>query len=132
MPQRQWIRTGSQGALSAGEKVAVTAACQRLIDEVLKPRFLPVIRPTEFNYPVDICGKWHGTRYRFIQRYRSGFPENLGEEFDASFTRLDWISPGRFDLQWHRHTGEWFCLHRGLSLAEALEMIVADGHLHPL
>ena len=64
---------------------------------MLKPRFLPVIRPTEFNYPVDICGKWHGTRYRFIQRYRSGFPENLGQEFDAPFTRLDWISPGRFD-----------------------------------
>jgi hypothetical protein len=118
--------------LSQTEKAAITAACQRLIDEVLKPRFLPVIRPTEFNYPVDIRGKWHGTRYRFIQRYRSGFPENLGEEFDALFARLDWISPGRFDLQWHRHTGEWFCLHRGLSLTEALNTIIADGLLHPL
>ncbi len=120
------------GALSQTEKAAITAACQRLIDEVLKPQFLPVIRPTDFNYPVDICGKWRGTRYRFIQRYRSGFPENLGEEFDAPFTRLDWISPGRFDLQWHRHTGEWFCLHRGLSLTEALNTIIADGLLHPL
>jgi hypothetical protein len=118
--------------LSQTEKAAITAACQRLIDEVLKPRFLPVIRPTEFNYPVDICGKWHGTRYRFIQRYRSGFPKNLGEEFDAPFTRLDWISPGRFDLQWHRHTGEWFCLDRGLSLTEALNTIIADGLLHLL
>jgi hypothetical protein len=40
--------------------------------------------------------------------------------------------PGRFDLQWHRHTGEWFCLHRGLSLTEALNTIIADGLLHPL
>jgi hypothetical protein len=86
--------------------------------------------PTKFNYPVDICGKWHGTRYRFIQRYRSGFPENLGDEFDAPFTRLDWISHDRFDLQWHRHTGEWFCLHRGLSLIEAMNTIIADGLLH--
>jgi hypothetical protein len=136
MRQRQWTPVRSQvrsrGALSETEKAAITAACQRLIDEVLKPRFLPVIRPSEFNYPVDICGKWHGTRYRFIQRYRSGFPENLGEEFDAPFARLDWISPGRFDLQWHRHTGEWFCLHRGLSLAEALNTIIADALLHPL
>ena len=68
---------------SAAEKSAVTAACQHLIDDFLKPRFLPTIRPTQFNYPVDILGKWHGTKYRFIQRYRSGFPENLGEEFDA-------------------------------------------------
>ena len=50
-----------------------------LIDEVLKPQFLPVIRPTEFNYPVDICGKWHGTRYRFIQRYRSGLSREPGQ-----------------------------------------------------
>jgi hypothetical protein len=75
--------------LSDPEKTLITATCQRFIDEVLKPRFLPAIRPTEFNYPVDILGKWHGARYRFVQRYRSGFPENLGEEFDAPFTRLD-------------------------------------------
>jgi hypothetical protein len=68
--------------LSAAEKSAVTSACQHLIDDFLKPRFLPTIRPTQFNYPVDILGKWHGTKYRFIQRYRSGFLENLGEEFD--------------------------------------------------
>ena len=79
------------------EKSAVTSACQNLIDDFLKPRFLPTIRPTQFNYPVDILGKWHGTKYRFIQRYRSGFPENLGEEFDAPFARLDWISRNRFN-----------------------------------
>ena len=72
------------------KKTAITVACQRFIDEFLKPRFLPVICPTEFNYPIDVLGKWHGTRYRFIQRYRSGFPENLGEEFDSPFVRLDW------------------------------------------
>ena len=107
--------------LSAAEKSAVMAACQHLIDDFLKPRFLPTIQPTQFNYPVDILGKWHGTKYRFIQRYRSGFPENLGEEFDAPFARLDWISRNRFDLQWHRHTGEWFRLHRGLTLVEAID-----------
>jgi hypothetical protein len=118
-------------AFSEVAKAAVTAACERLIDEFLKPRFLPVIRPTEFNYPVDIRGKWHGTKYRFIQRYRSGFPENLGEEFDAPFARLDWISRDQFDIQWHRHTGEWFCLHRGLALAQAIETLKSDGLLHP-
>jgi len=70
-----------------------------------------------------ILGKWHGTKYCFIQRYRSGFPENFGEEFDAPFARLDWISRNRFDLQWHRHTGEWFCLHRSLILAEAIDTL---------
>ena len=82
---------------SAAEKSAVTSACQNLIDDFLKPRFLPTIRPTQFNYPIDILGKWHGTKYRFIQRYRSGFQENLGEEFDAPFRppRLDQPQPLR-------------------------------------
>ncbi|MEH2469310.1 hypothetical protein V1281_001439 [Nitrobacteraceae bacterium AZCC 2161] len=93
---------------------------------------MPTINPTQFNYPIDIIGKWHGNRYRFIQRYRSGQPETLGEEFDAPFTRLDWISRDRFDIQWHRHTGTWFRLHRGLSLVEALKTIEADGLLHPV
>jgi hypothetical protein len=118
-------------SLSAAEKSTVTAACQHLIDDFLKPRFQPTIQPTQFNYPVDILGKWHGNKYRFIQRYRSGFPDNFGEEFDAPFARLDWISSNRFDIQWHRHTGEWFCLHRGLTLAEAIDTLRSDGLLHP-
>jgi hypothetical protein len=114
------------------EKAQITAACQKSIDDVLKPRFLPVIRPTEFNYPVDLQGKWHGNRYRFIQRYRSGFADNLGKEFDTPFIRLDWLSRNRFNIQWHRHTGAWFRLHRGKLLAQALKLIETDGHLHPV
>jgi len=128
----QQLRTARPGRISEAEKARVTIACERLIDEVLKPRFLPVIRPTKFNYPVDIRGRWHGNRYRFIQRYRSGLPETLGQEFDAPFTRLDWVGRDRFDLQWHRHTGKWFCLYRSLSLSQALSTILANGLLHPL
>ena len=117
---------------SEAEKSRITAACQRFIDAILKPRFLPAIDPTAFNYCVDIQGKWQGPRYRFIQRYRSGFPENLGEEFDAPFVRLDWISPDRFDIQWHRHTGAWYRLYRGQTLVQALNTIETDGHLYPL
>jgi hypothetical protein len=119
-------------AFSVAEKASVTEACERLIEEFLKPRFLPAIQPTQLNYPVEILGKWNGAKYRFIQRYRSGFPDNLGEEFDAPFARLDWISRDRFDIQWHRHTGKWFRLHRGLTLATAIETLRSDGILHPL
>ena len=80
---------------SEAEKISVTAACEPLITNFMKPRFLSEIRPTQFNYPVDILGKWRGAQYRFIQRYRSGFADNLGEEFDAPFARLDWIGRNR-------------------------------------
>ena len=123
--------------LPQAEKASVTKACERLIEELLKPRFLPAtrflpaIRPTTFNDPVDILGKWHGTRYRLIQRCRSGFPENLNEESDAPFARLDWINQDKFDIQWHRHTGEWFCVHRTLTLTLAIKTLKSNGLLHP-
>lgn len=93
--------------LSAAEKATITAACQAFIDTVLKPRFLPVITPTQFNYPVDIQGKWHGSKYRFLQRYRSGFADNLGEEFDAPFTRIDWMGRDRFDVHTEQPSCAW-------------------------
>jgi hypothetical protein len=66
------------------EKRMIISACGAFIRDVLKPRFLPQIRPTEWNYVVDIRGAWAAGRYRFMQRYRSGMGDNLGEEFDAT------------------------------------------------
>lgn len=134
MPNRKgrriWVKT-----LTSGEKAAIAASCDNYIAETLKPRFLPEIRPTEFNYPVDIFGKWRGNKYSFITRYRSGFPDNAGEEFDSAFTRLDHVEEClaeiRFDVMWHRHTGQWFRLHAAVTLEEALRLIETDGMLQP-
>ena len=126
-----WVKT-----IAADEKAAVAAACDRFIAEILKPRFLPEIRPTAFNYPVDIFGKWRGSKYSFITRYRSGFPDNAGEEFDLAFTRLDHVEESvtetRFDIMWHRHTGQWFRLHSSIVLEEALRLIETEPLLLPL
>ncbi len=98
----------------------------------MKPRFLPEIRVTDFNYPIGIGGKWHGRYFRFFQRYRANGAHSEGGEFDAPFARLEYVAPNRFDVSWHRHTGQWWPLHRGVSLDEALRLMVDDGHLHPL
>jgi hypothetical protein len=128
----RWVRVKP---LAPAEKVAVAAACEQFIAETLKRRFLPEIRPTSFNYPVDIFGKWRGSRYSFITRYRSGFADNAGEEFDAAFARLDHleecIEATRFDLMWHRHTGQWWRLHSSVTLEEAMHLIATEPHLAP-
>ena len=79
MARGGWVYVGGRAGNkpAAAEKAAVTLACKRFIAEVLKPRFLPEVRPTEFNYPIDIYGKWHGNKYRFITRYRSDDPQFL-------------------------------------------------------
>lgn len=123
--------------LAPQEKAAaVAAACERFVAETLKPRFLPEICPTPFNYPVDVFGKWRGNKYSFITRYRSGFPENAGEEFNSAFTRLDHVedilTEIRFDLMWRRHTGQWWRLHASVTLEDALRLIDAEPWLQPL
>lgn len=135
MPKQEsgWVRGKT---LTRDEKAAIAAVCDRFIAKVLKPRFLSDIRPTEFNYPVDISGKWRGSKYSFIQRYRSGFPDNLGEEFDSAFSRLDHVEECldeiRFDVMWHRHTGQWWRLHTSVTLEEALRLIETEPLLQPI
>jgi hypothetical protein len=108
---------------------------RHIITDFFKPSYLPEIRPTSFNYQVDIFGWWRGSKYSFITRYRSGFPENADEEFDLAFTCLDHIEEDaaerRFNVMWHRHTGQWWRLHGKISVAQALRLIESDGLLHP-
>jgi hypothetical protein len=60
--------SGPPAASFTRDKPLVDAACRRFIADVLEPRFLREIRPTQFNYPVDIRGRWHGANFPFLQR----------------------------------------------------------------
>ena len=97
--KKQWMRSSRapRPALpNALEKAVIVAACEAFIGDVLKPRFLPQIRPTQWNYVIDIHGAWAAGRYRFMQRYRSGMEHNRGDEFDAPFARIDRMGAGPF------------------------------------
>jgi hypothetical protein len=121
--------------LSAPEKATIAVECERFIAQTLKPRYLPRITATEFNYPIDMFGRWRGSKYSFIVRFRSGYPHNAGEEFDAAFARIDHLAEcltdTRFDVMWHRHTGQWWRLHPSVTPAEALHRIATDPALRP-
>ena len=67
-----------------------------------------------------------------MQRYRSGMEHNRGEEFDAAFARIDRVGQDRFDVYWMRHTGKWWRLHAGVTLAEALQSSKPRGPLSGL
>jgi hypothetical protein len=133
MKAKGWVYVAPRAAPpDEAEKQKIIAACEAFIRDVLKPRFQQQIKPTQWNYPVDIRGAWAGGRYRFVQRYRSGMEHNRGEEFDAPFARIDRMGPDRFDIYWMRHTGKWWPLYRGVTLAKALQILEDDGVLHPV
>ncbi|MCP4381356.1 MAG: hypothetical protein GY798_08050 [Hyphomicrobiales bacterium] len=131
--ERRWVRTK---AITKEEKEAVAAICERFVAEVLKPRILPEIRRTQFNYPIEIFGKWRGSKYSFIARYRSGFSDNLGAEFDSALIRLDHLEEcleeTRFDVMWRRYTGQWWCLYPSVGLEEALRLIETEPLLQAI
>ncbi|WP_022729105.1 DUF3024 domain-containing protein [Fodinicurvata sediminis] len=130
--EKRWVRIRK---LTREEKEDMACRCERFLEEFLRPTFIPEIRPSEWNYPVDLFGKWHGHRYSFIVRYRSGFPDTDGEEFDAPFARLDHVEekPDRvlFDVMWKRHTGQWWPIKPELELEDALQEIRENEVLHP-
>jgi hypothetical protein len=139
MPKKSpkiWMRAPARAPgpakTSEAEKQAIIAACEELIETVLKPRFLPEIIPSEErNYKINIHGAWRGGRYKFMQRYRSGFPDNKGVEFDAPFARIDHMGDGKFDIYWMRYTGEWWQVHGNKTLEEALHILQTDNVLFP-
>ena len=134
MTRGRWTYEGGRAGrtLPESEKHAISESCQTFIEQVLKPRFLPEIRPTRFNYPIEIFGKWHGGKYRFIQRFRSDREDALEPEFDSPFARLEYVSRNRFDLSYFRHTGRWWTVYRDVSLAEALSLLETEGIFHPV
>lgn len=134
MARGQWVRTGGRSGSKPpeAEKRAITAACERFVENVLRPRFLPEIRPTEFNYCVDIFGKWHGNRYRFMQRFRNDRPDRyMEQEFSSPFARLEYVGRDRFDLAYFRHTEKWWPVDFGVTLDEALELLEKNEIYHP-
>jgi hypothetical protein len=129
---RHWVQVRK---LTAAEKAQVTERCDTLIRDVLVPRYLPKIEPTEWNYPIALFGKWRGSKYSFIVRFRSDRKDALAEEFEDGWARLDHDEEScdelRFHVMWHRHTGQWWPLHRSLTLHDALNEITSDGVLRP-
>jgi hypothetical protein len=133
MSRGYWVYVGGRAGNKPppAEKAAITAACEKLINQVLKPRFLEKRRHPKLNYPVDIYGKWHGNKYRFTTRFRYADPDPREPEFDAPFARLEYVSRDHFDLSYHRHTGEWLPIFQRVSLKKALKLIQDDSHFWP-
>ena len=121
--------------LTASEKQAIADRCEEFVAQRLKPLVFSNAHPTPCEEPLDIFGKWRGSKYVFFLRSRSGYPETAGQEFDSPFACLAYleaiITDARFDVQWFRHTGKWWTLHPAVSLDEAFGLIETNRILHP-
>ncbi len=113
-------------------KDKVTAKANKLIEVKLKPEnVLPPPENPEFNYIVDIYSKWYRSFFYFCAKYACPGPHAISSYFEYKFARLAYMSNGRFNVAFMRHTNRWFEIYTDLTLEEALEAISNDPFFHP-
>jgi hypothetical protein len=114
-------------------KTKVQDRANQLVEEFLKPNFIkkPPKKP-RWNYIIDIHTKWHRSFFYFIATFRSPGPTAITPTFEAPFTRLEYVGKNRFNMAYMRHTGEWWAIRTGLSLAKCLDAIRDEGIFQPV
>lgn len=113
-------------------KLELETKAKELIETTLRPRNIkspPV--DTSFNYIVAIYIKWYRNYFYFCSKYRCRAPNRISDFFEAKFARLEYIRNGNFNLSYMRHTGQWWEIHRGLSVDECLSAIRDEPHFIP-
>jgi hypothetical protein len=113
-------------------KAEVERKADELIESFLKPEFVkPPPEGTEWNYIVDIYGKWYRSYFYLCAKYRCPAPNCITEFFETKFTRLEYVGSGKFNLAFMRHTEQWAETEEGLCLEECLDKIRNDSMYQP-
>lgn len=122
----------SKSKISDSIKAEVVRKANDLIESFLKPEFVkPCPVDTEWNYIVDIHGKWYRNWFYLCSKYRCPAPNCIAEFFETKFARFEYIGDGKFNLAFIRHTGQWVETEEGLPLEECLERVRNDSLFQP-
>ena len=118
--------------VSDSTKADVQNKANELIESFLKPEFVkPPPEDAEWNYIVDIYGKWYRSYFYLCAKYRCPAPNCIAEFFETKFARLEYAGDGKFNLAYMRHTEQWFETDQELTLKECLERIREDSLFQP-
>ena len=113
-------------------KRKVETEANALIESVLRPQYVqPPPENPQFNYLVDLYGKWRGSYFYFCSQYACPSPNAISPFFDDKFARLEYIGGDRFNLAAMRHNGEWIEIFPDLSLDECLAAVRDDPWFEP-
>ena len=129
MAKGPWTSGGSRSkstgtGVPQAVKIAVATKANELIETVLKPQHVkPPPDNPQFNYIVDIYGKWYQRYFYLCATYHVSGPNAAAPSFEAKFARMEYVGSDSFNLSFMRHTKQWVELYTDLSLDECLESI---------
>ncbi len=96
-PWAMYSRKTSPSPLPESLKMEVTTKANELIETVLKPKYIqPPPENPQFNYIVDIYGKWYHKAFYFCAEYRVAGPHVIESSFEAKFARLQYAGGPTF------------------------------------
>ncbi len=126
-PWAMYPRKSSTASLPESLQMEVTTKAHELIETILRPKYIqaPPENP-QFNYIVDIYGKWYHKAFYFCADYRVAGPNPIEPDFEAKFARVQYAGNRRFHLSFMRHTGQWIQLYTDLTVDECIETIRDD------
>src|ERR1700676_1150401 len=83
-PWAMYPRKTSTAPLPEALKMEVTTKANELIETVLKPKYVqPPPENPQFNYIVDIYGKWYHKAFYFCAKYCVPGPNAIVPDFEA-------------------------------------------------
>lgn len=132
--QKRWIKSTprpSKPKVPEAEKQLISEKCEGLIETEFKPKYIQPPPDNDWNYIVDIFGKWYRNYFYFCSLYNCPSPRAIVPSFEARFTRLEYAGSDRFNISYMRHTEKWWEVHRGLTLEQALEEIKINLIFNP-
>lgn len=131
---RTWMLTPptkrtARAALPPTVKVGVDIKATKLVEDVLKPKYVkPPPKEERFNYIIDVWTKWLGGTLYFGATYACPGPTAISPSFESKFARMEHLGGGRFALSYMRHTEKWFRLFPSATVDECLDAIENGWH----
>ena len=131
-PRKAGTFTPGKKPLPGTIKDEVDTKASDLIETVLKPKHaqLPP-EDTRFNYITDITTKWLGSKCYFISIYACPSPNAISPSFETKFARMEYVSDGKFNLAFMRHTGQWVELLADQTVDGCMKALEDDAWFVP-
>ncbi|KJU84686.1 hypothetical protein MBAV_003109 [Candidatus Magnetobacterium bavaricum] len=105
---------------------------EQFINDALKPMHIkPPPHKLDMSYIADIYSKWYRHYVYLCSKYNDNSPDAISPSFEMKFARLEYVADDRYNLSYMRHTGQWFELHKGITLDDCMNVIKGDGNFYP-
>ncbi|MBD1911953.1 MULTISPECIES: hypothetical protein [unclassified Leptolyngbya] len=131
----QWVYDPPKAA-----KPKVPEETKRLVqekfDEIIETLYKPTyIKPPptdhDFNYLVDLYGKWYRNYFYICGTYNCPSPRAIAPSFEHRFSRYEYVGADQFNVAYMRHTDKWWEFLQGLTLEQCLEEARTNAILQP-